>query len=205
MLNEEKSKKIIEAITTEVDIPDQYIWKIISDINKYSVLANHWESPYTRPTFAKIFLIIILLLFIWLWLIFPVYQLFTNSISIDKKIQDEVLKRNKPLGEDFAYNLVINENLNWIKTVSLYDKDNKELLAKSDLVNNSSFLVANKKGKFELKPWEKEILKVANSDLKEEIKDTIYDLLKSNISVNDKYLKFKPIDFWVNQIINIKN
>jgi len=205
MLNEEKSKKIIEAITTEVDIPDQYIWKIISDINKYSVLANHWESPYTRPTFAKIFLIAILFIFIWLWLLAPIYQLFTNSISIDKKIKEEIIKRDRPLGDDFAYNLVINENLNWIKTVSLYDKDNKELLAKSDLVNNGSFLVANKKWKFELKTWEKNILKLANSDLKEDIKDTIYDLLKSNISVNDKYLKFKPIDFWVNQIINMKN
>lgn len=194
------NRTIAEAL--EWKIPADKIKDVLIQIEKYAELQDHWDSPYTRPSFVKVILLIFLIISVIIWVVLPIKKLVTSNSSINTTIAGLEKERDIPIWDKFAYNVEIWTTLDWQKTISLYDSMWTTLLWKSDLINNKAFILSIRNWKYKI-PWgESQILKNARSDLTDDVKEDIYNLINNNISPNDKYLKFKSIDFGVDQVIN---
>jgi len=198
-------KKLIDVL--EWKMPQDKIQKIILLAHKYASYQINDNSTFNRPTFLKVVTLIFLILFFILWAVMPIKNLLTSSIGKNMNIEIAKIEaeRNKITGDKFAYNVEIVENLNWQKSIIFYDNKWKKMLAKSDLINNKAYVVSTQKDKFKYPDSEKTILTTANSTLSEDIKEDVYWLLKNNFSVDDTYLEFKNIDFWVDEVVNVSN
>lgn len=188
----------------ENKIPQEKIRKILMEIKKASDLQDHGDSPYTRPTFSKLLLLFILIITVVIWLIIPVYNLIFSSTWTSTATAKIIEERKQPLNTSFSFTAVVEKTLDDKDVISLYDKNWLELLAKADLENNKALLLSSKIDGSTIKTSELQMLKSTNADLSEDIKEDVLDMINKNIRVNDSYLDFKNIDFWVDQIINIQ-
>lgn len=201
-------EKITDADYTRVanildwKVPQDSIQKIIMSIQKASDLQDYWDSQYTRPTFTKVILLIVLAISSFVWLLFPVYKVLLSNDEI--KVQKDLLleTRNWLTNRNFAFQMKIQNTTTWSPQVVLYDENGTNVLAKSSLINNEAFLISEKTNSWELWWDEKRIIKISNVDLSEDIRQDVINVVNNNINVKDTYMDFQPIDFWVDTLIN---
>lgn len=196
-------KEILSVL--ENKIPQEKVRDIITKIKKASDLQDHWDSPYTRPTFAKILLLTVLIVSVLVWLLVPLYWLFFSSEWVSKKKAEILIERQAPSNNSFAFNILIEKTLDWNQTISMYNKSNTELLAKSDLKDNQAFVISSKIGNNEIKTNEIQMLKTTRADLNEDIKEDVLWLINNNIIASDEYMDFKSINYGVDTIISDPN
>lgn len=190
--------------TLENKIPQDKIRKIVMDIKKASDLQDHWDSPYTRPTFAKVLLLFILIISLFIWMIMPVYKLLFSSTTIKAQVEEIITDRKQLTSESFSFVIVLEKTISDKPILSVYDRNERELLAKSDVINNKAYVVTSKIDWETISSAEINALSKTQADLSEDIKDDVISILNKNISVEDSYLDFKSLDYWVDQVINLK-
>jgi hypothetical protein len=185
-------------------IPQDKLQKVLREIYSYSDLVDHSESPYTRPTFAKVSLLVWLIFTFYVFVMSPIITLmwnWTNNQELVEEIQEWV-----PTNLQFKFKLKLDKDIDWNTIVLLYDSNWKNILAKSNLNWDEADLLSTSIWDYTLNSKEVEIIKAAQSDFTktESVKQDIISTLWKNISVNDTYLDFKNIDFWVDTVINTR-
>lgn len=200
-INENDKQTIIEVLEKN-SFTQESITFIINKIHNESEIHDYWDSPYTRPTFFKILTLSFSILLFFILVINPLFKVLFSNESIEIKKEEIISERWIPSSKDFAFDVELKDNWDWKKEILLYRPNTTLLLWRTDIENNKWYIVSTMIWNLELYSKEKTIITNSNSNLRDDIKAWIIDIINNNISVDDKYLEFKSIDFWVDKIIN---
>ena len=185
----------------ENKIPQDRLIKILLEIKRSADLVDHWDSPYTRPTFAKVFLLWLLLFSVIIWLLNPLYTLYFKSEWLEVAKKAILEERWIPSNSSFAFTLKINTDINGVLFAELYPKWWDLLLAKSEIVWNKADLLSSQIWNYKINTNEIDALKITNTDLTSSIKDDILNTINWTIQASDKYNVFQWLDFGVDEVL----
>ena len=186
-------------------ISDGKINKIIDTINKESFYYDLKDSPFNRPTVAKVFSLAIFLVCVYFFIVNPLF--FTKSASVTTLVNQQIVNDVKywqlPPVSSFEYQVYLKNTSNNGDNFVLQIADKKgNIISKADIINwYWTAIFGSLGGQYQLKndinlinttKWELEI------DKRENIKDLIQNWLKYDIYTP----KFESIDYWVDTIIN---